>query len=393
MDKLFSFLGGFRGVFLFSSVFLLGMVQGHVPFSKEQLDLTEQTKINKLVNFSLNYTTSNYTQPVESDHNPFYQKLFFPYQGISPVVAPDSSASDHENSEILEENLPEWQPPQISNPEHLDDTENLTVPEGNWLPYTLVGVEGDTYMENDGIFVSNRGKVQLEPEDLAVFSSFQLEIGEDASAVAPQILILHSHATESYAQFPGYNYLESDPYRTLDASQNILQVGAAMAEELTLAGFSVIHDKTLHDYPDYNASYQNSAETVTQYLEKYPSISLVLDVHRDALSGAEGIPYQLLSQQEGGEVAQVMLVVGSDGDGYTHDSWRENFSLAVTLQRDLLEYGDFARPIALRSGRFNQHLSTGSLLVEVGGHGNTLPQAISAGRLLAQSLAATLRAS
>ncbi len=251
--------------------------------------------------------------------------------------------------------------------------------EGDWEILTMGGKESHVYQ--NGIYVANSGKVSLKEEDLTTFSSLEIECTEE-----PQILIYHSHGTESYSQCQGYFYVESDPYRTLDMTQNITTVGAVMAEVFREAGFSVIHDTTLHDYPDYNSSYENSGKTLSYYLETYPSIVLALDVHRDALSTIEGTPYQLLS----GDMAQVMLVVGTNGGGYPHDLWQDNFSLALSIQQGLLDYGDFVRPITLRSSRFNQHLSTGALLVEVGGHGNTLVQAQKAGEVFAQSVVDTL---
>lgn len=285
-----------------------------------------------------------------------------------------------------ETSLPPLEPPKISQAQEEDHSPIPESQEGQWVTRTIKGSQTGNYLYHEGIYVTNMGKVSLDEEDLQAFSSFTLDLEEES----PQILILHSHATESYTQIPGYTYQESEPYRTLDASQNILAVGQAMTQVLEEAGFSVIHDKTIHDYPSYNDSYSNSAQTVADYLAKYPSISLVLDVHRDALAAEDTTPYQLISQQGEEEVAQVMLVVGSNGGGSTHDHWRENFSLALSLQEDLLQYGDFARPIVVRTGRFNQHLSTGSLLVEIGGHGNTLPQAIAAGTLFAESLAESL---
>lgn len=49
-----------------------------------------------------------------------------------------------------------------------------------------------------------------------------------------------------------------------------------------------------------------------------------------------------------------------------------------------------ARPITLRTARFNQQLTKGSLLVEVGGHGNSLEEALAGARLFARSAAKVL---
>lgn len=261
------------------------------------------------------------------------------------------------------------------------ETEILTEEvEGDWLSKTMLG--NDSYLENNGIYVANNGKVRLEEEDLTSFQPVVLEKDQDS----PQILIYHSHGTESYSQTPGYTYEESDPYRTLNMDYNITAVGKAMAEVFEASGYGVIHDLSLHDYPDYNSSYGNSAQSLQAYLAEYPSIRLIFDVHRDALSAEDGTPYQLVSQDLDGDVAQVMLVVGTDGGGYEHPLWEENFSLALELQSRLLVYGDYIRPIALRTSRFNQQYATGALLVEIGGHGNTFPQALAGGILFAEGV-------
>jgi len=84
-------------------------------------------------------------------------------------------------------------------------------------------------------------------------------------------------------------------------------------------------------------------------------------------------------------------VVGSDAGGQNHPAWRDNLALATAVQSGLnQDYPTLARPMILRSSRFNQHLSPGALLVEVGSHGNTLQEALAAARLFARSLSETL---
>lgn len=273
--------------------------------------------------------------------------------------------------------------PTMPEPEPVEEPPPVEVEE-EWLSKTMTAQE--SYYQKDGIYVSNNGKVTLTEEDMMVFAPTPLEKGQEA----PQILIYHSHGTESYRQTEGYTYEESDPYRTLNMDYNITAVGAAMTEVFQQAGYSVIHDKTLHDYPDYNSSYNNSAVMLANYLEEYPSLQLIFDVHRDALTAEDGTPYQLVPKDWEEDIAQVMLVVGTDGGGYDHPKWRDNFSLALSIQSRLLDYGDFSRPITLRSSRFNQHYSTGALLLEIGGHGNTFPQALAGGVLFAETVVEVL---
>ena len=157
-------------------------------------------------------------------------------------------------------------------------------------------------------------------------------------------------------------------------------------------GFEVLHDTTLYDYPVYNEAYTRARAGVQKWLEKYPGITLVLDVHRDALVSADGAAYKLIAREGDEKVAQVMLVMGSDGAGSAHPNWRENLALAVQVQLELTKnYTQLARPITLRGSRFNQDLSPGALLVEVGGHGNTLEEALAGGRLFAGTIGEMLK--
>ena len=102
----------------------------------------------------------------------------------------------------------------------------------------------------------------------------------------------------------------SDSYRTTDCTHNVVKVGEEIATVFRAHGFQVIHDTTLFDYPSYNGAYDRSKAAVEQWLKEYPSIKIVLDVHRDALIGTDGQVYKLVSQEAGNKVAQVMLVVG-----------------------------------------------------------------------------------
>ena len=225
--------------------------------------------------------------------------------------------------------------------------------------------------------------------DVAALASQPVDLKLGAG---PQILIVHTHGSEAYTQDEQDVYVESDPYRTTDCTKNVVRVGEEMAQVFRSQGFEVVHDTTLYDYPAYNGAYERSCAGVEKWLEQYPTIKLVLDVHRDALVSADGAAYKLVSEVEGQKVAQVMLVVGSNDSGMEHPNWRENLALAVKLQLELTrDWGQLARPITLRSSRYNQHLSPGSLLVEVGGHGNTLQEAIAGARLFAQSIGQVLK--
>ena len=250
---------------------------------------------------------------------------------------------------------------------------------------TAQGKEEGKYLYGQGVYLYNRTDLEL---DASV-----LEEGEVAltAGEGPQILILHTHGSEAYSQSDGNTYEESDPYRTTDCTRNVVQVGEVMATVFRAHGLRVVHDTTLYDYPAYNGAYDRSGAAVEQWLKQYPSIQVVLDVHRDALVSSDGQVYKLVSTEAGEKVAQVMLVVGTSGSGGEHPRWRDNLALGVALQQELIRgYASLARPIVLRSSRYNQQLLPGSLLVEVGGHGNTLTEAIAGARLWTDNVARTL---
>lgn len=185
---------------------------------------------------------------------------------------------------------------------------------------------------------------------------------------APAVLILHTHTSESYTYTGGYK--EDGAYRTLDEQYNMLRVGQALEQALKQAGIGVVHDRSFHDYPSYNGAYTHARRTVEDYLELYPSIRLVIDLHRDAIADSRGNQLAYTA----GDTAQLMLVIGTN-----HENWTENMAFAVKLQARLeqLQPG-LCRPMALRGQRFNQDLCPATVLIEVGAAGNTLEQALNA---------------
>ena len=247
------------------------------------------------------------------------------------------------------------------------------------------GKEGSQYLSDGGIYVYNRTEEELDAS-LLQEGVVDVPLGE-----GPQILIVHTHGSEAYSMTDGDTYEESDPYRTTDCSHNVVRVGEEMATVFRAYGFQVVHDTTLCDYPAYNGAYDRSKAVVEQWLAQYPTIKVVLDVHRDALVGSEGEIYKMVTTEAGQKVAQVMMVLGTDASGADHPRWKDNLAFALRLQKNLIRgYTSLARPTVLRRGRYNQHLSPGAILVEVGGHGNTLSEAIAGGRLWADSVARTL---
>lgn len=202
----------------------------------------------------------------------------------------------------------------------------------------------------------------------------------------PQVLIYHTHTTESFEPFVRESFDPSFNYRTTDETKNMVMVGDAIQAELEAQGIGVIHVRTIHDYPSYNGSYGRSRESILPVLEQYPSIKVALDIHRDAISG-EGYAYQPYVEIDGKEAAQIMIISGCDDGTLDMPNYMKNFHFACTFQQKLeSDNPGFTRPILFDYRHYNQDLTTGSLLVEVGSHGNTLEQAQYAGQLIGRSL-------
>ena len=208
----------------------------------------------------------------------------------------------------------------------------------------------------------------------------------------PTVLILHTHTTESYTQSGADRYEASSAYRTLDENHNMIAIGDALAEYLAGKGITAIHDRTFHDYPSYSGSYTNARDTIEAYLQEYPSIRLVLDLHRDA-SGDGSNQLRTHATVDGADAAQLMLVVGTNATR-KHPNWQENLALALKFQVVLEDLAPgITRPMVLRSERFNQDLLPGTLLVEVGAAGNTRAEALAAVGVLGEAIVVLARGS
>ncbi|MCC8121946.1 MAG: stage II sporulation protein P [Oscillospiraceae bacterium] len=253
---------------------------------------------------------------------------------------------------------------------------------------TLLPNAAEAYANYEGVYVYNRTGLSF---DLATIASAPIQITLEESN-EPQILIMHTHGTEAYSMDGDDIYTPSDENaRTVDDNYNVVRIGDEMQQVFEDMGFAVIHDRTLYDYPAYSGSYGRSEKGVEEYLAEYPSIRIVLDVHRDALVGEDGTVYKAVTEIDGEQTAQVMMVMGSN-ETTEHAKWQENLALAVKIQEEMNTlYPTLARPVTLRSSTYNQQLTNGSLLVEVGSHGNTLQEAIRGARLYAQAAGKVLQ--
>lgn len=247
---------------------------------------------------------------------------------------------------------------------------------GGDMARTLAVTTEDGYVRVGDVFIKNTSRQTVE--DIAFDGTFAAKLGADA----PQVLILHTHGSEAYTMPEGQEYVSTGTFRTADGSVSVIRVGDEIAAALSQHGISVLHDRALYDDPEYNGAYYRAEDAIEAYLEKYPSISFILDVHRDALEDKAGHQYKVITREDP-SCAQVSLVMGSSWEG-----WQENLKLAVAVQQHLTDqYPTLMRPVTVRNSDYNEYFTPGSLLVEVGAAGNSLEEALAAARLFAHGFA------
>lgn len=204
------------------------------------------------------------------------------------------------------------------------------------------------------------------------------------------IIIYHTHTCESYTPTEVNNYVASGNFRTIDLNYSVARVGTELTNNLISLGFNVNHNKNYHDYPAYTGSYTRSLATIKEILNKNPNSEFVIDLHRDAIGSMSNYGPTV---QIGDEIAaQIMFVIGTDGGGLEHKDWLYNFKMAVKIQEKANEmYPGLFKPIILRNSRYNQHVTKGACIIEVGATGNTLEQCNTSMKYLAKVIEQVLK--
>lgn len=248
------------------------------------------------------------------------------------------------------------------------------------LPISEIDSSQNKTIGTDTILIKNETQYRVNTKEL-----LKERLGIDMSKDGPKILVVHTHGSESYTEEGKEFYIEGTGDRNTDTRFNVVYVGDKITEALEKAGLEVIHDRTMHDQPSYNGSYSSSLKAIEKYINEYPSIQIVLDIHRDAIVYGDGTKAKTVTEIDGVKTAQLMFVVGTNEGGLTHDNWRENLKFAVKLQNEInKKYPTLMRGINLRRERFNGHATKGSVIIEVGTSGNTLDEAVRGGVLCAE---------
>jgi stage II sporulation protein P len=232
-----------------------------------------------------------------------------------------------------------------------------------------------------------RNSTEYDDEEIRELLEKGVELELEATE-EPQVLLFHTHATESFERYDNTVYDTRNTWRSTDNNLNMAAVGRAMAEPLEAAGIGFIHDTTQHDYPSYNGSYERSAETVKARLEETPSLRILLDLHRDAMPRDDDVIVKPVKLIDGKKAAQIMIIAGCDDGEMNMPNWPKNLRFAVALQNKIEEkYPGLMRPIYLCYRKYNMHLSDGSLLLEFGSNASTLEEAEYSAKLAGEALA------
>ena len=181
----------------------------------------------------------------------------------------------------------------------------------------------------------------------------------------PQILIYHTHSQESFVDsVPG------------DENTSIVGAGEYLATLLKEEyGFEVLHHTGEYDVETRDYAYSYSLPNIEALLAEYPSIEVVIDLHRDAVAEET----KLVSEQNGKQAAQVMFFNGlshtkKQGDiGYLENPYIDD-NLAFSFRMQVLcneYYPGLTRRIYLKGYRYNMHLKPKTLLIELGAQTNT----------------------
>ncbi|MBE7036541.1 MAG: hypothetical protein E7403_04535 [Ruminococcaceae bacterium] len=296
-----------------------------------------------------------------------------------------------------------------------DETKKLSYTEYDWLSGSILSIRGSEMMNKEyaakygGIVKVNqtiKEKKQEEKKEPVLESDVSAKnitfintpgfsvnaatlLNEPLSFSSvdekPKVLIVHTHTSEAYC--------ESEGARSLDNDMNVVAVGAEIKRVLEAEGISVIHDTTKNDNPSYNQSYKKALTVIEKNLQAYPSIEIVLDIHRDYIKRDDGtLVKPTITMENGEKAAQIMFVIGTDHMGLYHPEWRHNLSFSVKIQNRLNELQPgLCRSINIRTERFNQHMTKGSMIIEVGTAANTINESKNSATLIGKAIAQVLK--
>lgn len=292
----------------------------------------------------------------------------------------------------------------MENKEPVGEEENASiseeiraVPTESAIQETLMGVEAvnapvtmfsrDMLLDFDNLIKEKytiTSITQLKPEQLNLEEALNMDMSMQQDNQSPQILIFHTHSQEEFADsIPG------------DSSTTIVGVGEYLARLLREKyGYNVIHDTSVYDLVDgkldRSAAYTYAEKGLEKILKQYPSIEVIIDLHRDGVEDGN----HLVMEVNGKKTAKVMFF---NGISYSKVNGKLTYlpnpyigeNLAMSLQMKLLgdlHYPGFLRKNYINAYRYCLHYRGKSMLIEVGAQNNTLEEEMNAMELLAELL-------
>ena len=303
------------------------------------------------------------------------------------LTMPDGEFEKSQSKQISVSKPKNFKPSDTKTPVGEKLSENNVNSDEATYPIEEVDLSSDTkFYEN--IALNNKTSFTVEPEKL-LKDGLPFEISDTREV---QVLIVHTHTCESYMNSDSGFYYESFYPRTTDNEKNISAVGLSIANSLKENNIGVVHANVQHDNPSYDGAYDRSFETIQKYLEKYPSIKVVLDIHRDSMTQEDMTRLKPTFTYNGEKAAQIMIMTGHDSSYTYFPTWEDNLKFALLLQNTCEGmYEGMTRPLNFGDFTYNMNANSGSLLIEVGTDANTLDEAVLSGKLLGNALSVVLQ--
>ena len=324
---------------------------------------------------------------------------YTPEKVTAPAAADNKSKKNVNNNVIIDSPHPDEESNASAEDNEVSGFESSTATDDEIAEYDrehegeqqlpvleFTSVQGDVAFA--GVQVKNSASTDIDiEEELSSRLGFTLTYDK-----SPQVLIYHTHTTESFLTYDTGYYYESFYPRSKDKTKNVCAIGEEIVRQLNADGITAIHDTTIHDDPSYTGAYYRSADTVNEYLKKYPSIKVVIDIHRDGI-GTESGRSKPVCTVNGKKAAQFMIMAGYNcDDDPAFDDWEYNLRFALKLQKTAVDmYPDLARPLYFGDFVYNMDINTGSLLIEVGADSNTVEEVRYTGALLGKIISQTLK--
>ena len=250
---------------------------------------------------------------------------------------------------------------------------------------------GGTLVEYDGVEVQSKIPSSFYKLDIQSLLKEKVDL-QLTKKEEPTILVYHSHTTESYTLLDAGYYTASLDVRSSDTARNMVRVGDELVAYLEKAGFTVVHDRTIHD-KSYNAAYDSSREAMKKYLEQYPTIQVTIDVHRDSITYDNKTKVKPTAKVDGKKAAKMMIIAGCEyGVVEDYPNWADNLRFDLNIQKKMAEsYPGLMRPILFSQRKYNMNMTKYSFLLEVGTDANTLDEACYSARLFGKALGELLK--